>query len=271
MATKKGRGKPVAELRTIERPAATLDKSEIYAMVSFGHKEREGEKNATFFFYTYSGMVDAAKLIDPDIKIEWHGPNAWDPVPEIEAIQALTARQVDGIVVTAADKTALDSSINAAIRAGVPVINFDADSPASARLTFVGTDNYKAGYLAGTTMAEWLGGQGDVAVVHHPKCGPSRRALARIRGRFAPVCSPDDRLCCLRQREPAVDEFGRLDYTEYRQSYIRMLQAHPEIRGLFATYAAPGIGAAQAVEELGLQGKVQILAFDFDEISHKAG
>ena len=140
------------------------DKGEIYAMVSFGHKEREGEKNANFFFYTYSGMVDAAKLIDPDIKIEWHGPNAWDPVPEIKAIQELTARQVDGIMVTAADKTALDPSINAAIQAGIPVINFDADSPASTRLTFVGTNNYKAGYLAGRTMAEWLGEQGDVAV-----------------------------------------------------------------------------------------------------------
>ena len=54
--------------------------------------------------------------------------NAWDPVPEATAIQALTARQVDGILVTAADKTALNSSIDAAIRAGIPVISFDADS-----------------------------------------------------------------------------------------------------------------------------------------------
>src|SRR5512135_822688 len=115
MATPKGRGKSMTESRAIKRPAAALDKSEIYAMVSFGHKEREGEKNATVFFYTYSGMVDAAELIDPNIKIEWHGPNAWDPVPEVAAIKALTARQVDGIVVTAADKTALDSSINAAL------------------------------------------------------------------------------------------------------------------------------------------------------------
>ena len=62
-----------------------------------------------------------------------------------------------------------------------------------------------------------------------------------------------------------VDEFGRLDYTEHRQNYVRMLQAHPEIRGIFVTHDGSGTGAAQAVEELGLQGKVQILAFDFDE------
>ena len=96
---------------------STTDRSEIYAMVSFGHKEREGEKNSNFFFYTYSGIVDAAKLIDPSIRIEWHGPNAWDPVPEIAAIEELTARQVDGIVVTAADEVALDPCIGAAVQA----------------------------------------------------------------------------------------------------------------------------------------------------------
>ena len=96
MVTKKSRGKSAAELRAEKRPAAALDKSEIYSMVSFRHKEREGEKNANNFFYAYSGMVDAAKLIDPDIKTEWHGPHAWDPIPEAEAIQALTARKAAG-------------------------------------------------------------------------------------------------------------------------------------------------------------------------------
>jgi len=141
-----------------------MDKSKIYAMVSFGHKEQEDQKKNPVFFYAYTGMIDAAQMLDPDIKIEWLGPNAWDVVSEVKSIVALTVRKVDGIMVTAADQAALDLSINAAIQAGIPVINFDADSPRSARLTFVGTDNYKAGYLAGATMAEWLGGNGDVAV-----------------------------------------------------------------------------------------------------------
>jgi PAS domain S-box-containing protein len=244
----------------------TADKSEIYAMVSFGHKEREGERNSNVFAFAYSGMVDAANVIDPDIRIEWHGPNAWDPIPEIKAIQELTARQVDGIMVTAADKTALDESVNAAIQTGIPVIHFDADSPASERLTLVATDNYKAGYLAGKTMAEWLGGRGDVAVctIEH-----ADHLLERMRG-FKDALSqyaPQSNIYVTHDSGNIdVDESGRQDFTEYRQSYIRMIQAHPEIRGLFTTYSSPGGGAAEAVEELGLHGKVQILAFDFDEI-----
>jgi PAS domain S-box-containing protein len=242
------------------------DRSEIYAMVSFGHKEKEGEKNANFFFFTYAGMVDAAKLIDPDIKIEWHGPNAWDPAPEITAIRALTARHVDGIIVTAADKTALDQAINDSIQAGIPVINFDADSPASDRLMFVGTDNYKAGYLAGKTMAEWLEGQGDVAlstIEHADHLNDRLRGFKDAMRQFAPQTNI---YVAYGSGNIEVDESGRQDFTEYRESYIRMIEAHPTIRGLFATYASPGAGAVEAVDALNLQGKIQILAFDFDEV-----
>ena len=123
MPPKKGRGKRMVESGAMQGQAAALDKSQIYALVSCGHKERQGEKNFYLFFYTYVGMVDAAQLIDPGIKVEWHGPNAWDPSSEIAAIQALTACQVDGILVAAVHKTALDSSINAAVQAGVPVVS----------------------------------------------------------------------------------------------------------------------------------------------------
>jgi PAS domain S-box-containing protein len=265
MAIEKGQAKRSAKLRTFERPAIALDRSQIYALVSWGRREREGEKNSHLFFYTYAGMVDAAQLIDPDIKVEWHGPNAWDAAPEVAAIQALTARRVDGIMVTAAGKTALDSSINAAVRAGVPVISFDSDSPASARLTFVGTDNRKVGYLAGTTMAGWLGGQGDVGVVTIQDADHLVERMHGFEDAMRQLAPRTTVHVVYESGTIDVDESGRLDYTECRRNYVCMLQAHPEIRGIFVTHDRSGVGAAQAVEELGLQGKVQILAFDFDE------
>jgi len=264
MPPKKRRRKRVAESEAMQGQAVASDKSQIYAMVSCGHKEREGEKNFYLFFYTYVGMVDAAQLIDPDIKVEWHGPNAWDAAPEAMAIQALTARQVDGILVTAGHRMTLDSSINVAVRAGVPVISFDSDSPASARLTFVGTDNHKVGYLAGTTMAGWLGGQGDVGVVTIQNAD---HLIERWRG-FEDALrelAPQTTVHVVYESAINVDASGRLAYAERRQNYIRMLQTHPEIRGIFVTHDGSGAVAAQVVEELGLQEKVQILAFDLDK------
>ncbi len=253
----------MAESEATQGQAVVLDKNQVYAMASCGHKEREGEKNFYLYFYTYVGMVDAAQLIDPDIKVEWHGPNDWDSAAEVAAFQALTARQVDGILVTAARSAALVSPINAAARTDIPVISFDSDSPASARLTFVGTDNYKVGYLAGTTMVDWLGGQGDVGVV---TVSDADHLLNRLRG-FEDALrqlAPQATVHVAYENVVDVDEAGRLNYTERRQNYVRMLQAHPEIRGIFVTHDGSGAVVAQALEGLGLQGRIHILAFDLD-------
>src|SRR5512143_3434667 len=92
MPPKKGWKKRMAESEAMHRQAVALDRSQIYALVSCGHKERQGEKNFYLFFYTYVGMVDAAQLIDPDIKVEWHGPNVWEWAPLDNAFQAVAAR-----------------------------------------------------------------------------------------------------------------------------------------------------------------------------------
>jgi methyl-accepting chemotaxis protein len=241
-----------------------IDKTETYAMVSVGHKEKEGEENSNYFVFSYAGMTDAAKLLSPNIKIEWHGPNAWDPIREAEAVRALMARNVAGIVVSAAGEEALTSVITEVIQAGIPVITFDADAPASERLTFVGTDNYKAGYLAGKMMAHWIRKRGDVAISTMKEGGHLHE---RVRGfqealrKFAPKTKTH----IMYTENVAVNEAGQMDYRKSWDNYNKMLLAHPGIRGLFATFAYQGYGAVSAIEELKLQGKVQILAFDLDE------
>jgi len=42
-----------------------------------------------------------------------------------------------------------------------------------------------------------------------------------------------------------------------------MLQANPDIDGIFAAHGNPGPGACAAVRNLGMQGKVEIMGFDF--------
>jgi ribose transport system substrate-binding protein len=42
-----------------------------------------------------------------------------------------------------------------------------------------------------------------------------------------------------------------------------MLQAHPEIDAVFAAHGNPGPGAVAAVKNVGKEGKIQIMGFDF--------
>jgi len=63
----------------------------------------------------------------------------------------------------------MQADIDAAIGQGIPVITVDSDAPASKRLTFVGTDNYKAGLMGAQLAVKQLQGKGDVLIYTMPE------------------------------------------------------------------------------------------------------
>jgi ribose transport system substrate-binding protein len=207
-----------------------------------------------FFNWAYAGMRDAAALLGPHVHVELKGPAEWDAALEARTIDQLVARKVDGVVVTAGEAEALAPAIDKAIAAGIPVITFDSDAPSSKRLGFVGTNNYNAGWAAGQALAEWLSGKGEVGISTFP--GPDH-LRQRVQG-FTDALrkfGPQIRITA------TVNDEG--DVARAETQITAMLQAHPGITGIFCAHGNPGPGAAAAVRNLGLQGKVQIMAFDF--------
>ena len=226
--------------------AAPAAAEETYGMVVF-------LKGSEFFNWCYQGMVDAAARIGPQIKTELQGPAEWDASLEARAIEELTAKGVSGILATAGDAAPMVPSIDAAIEAKIPVSTFDSDAPDSNRLTFVGTQNYQAGYKAGEAMAEWLGGKGKIAISTFP--GPDHLAR-RVQGfKDALAANAPDIVTV------EINDEGKVDVAETQLTAA--LQADPEITGIFGAHGNPGPGAAAAVRSTGRQGQVQIMAFDF--------
>lgn len=227
-------------------PIAAQDE-EVYGMVVF-------LKGSEFFNWAYAGMIAAAERIGPQVKVELQGPAEWDASLEAQAIEQLIARGVDGILATAGDAQTMNSAIDRAIAAGIPVVLFDSDAPDSDRLAFVGTNNYNAGCEAGKAVAEWHGDDAVVGISTFP--GPDH--LAKRQQGF------ED---CLLAAAPGatiaqvVNDEGKVDKAE--TAITAMLQANPEINVIFGAHGNPGPGAAAAVRTLGLQGKVDIMAFDF--------
>jgi ribose transport system substrate-binding protein len=74
-----------------------------------------------------------------------------------------------GIMVSVADPAVIQPDIDAAIGQGIPVITVDSDAPASKRLTFIGTDNYKAGMMGAQLAVKQLQGKGNVVVFTMPE------------------------------------------------------------------------------------------------------
>lgn len=220
---------------------------ETYAMVVF-------LKGSDFFNWAYSGVQDAAKNLGDHIQVELHGPETWDAILEAHTIFQLIERRVDGIIVTAGNARALVPAINKAIEAGIPVITFDSDAPDSKRLAFVGTDNYRAGYTAGILMAQWVGIDGALGVSSYP--GPSH-LMERLQGFKQGVASI----------HPTIPIFEINDEGKIRSAQPRiaaLLNAHPEVNGIFAAHGNPTEGAVKAAQAVASR-QVHVLGFDFSQ------
>ena len=116
-----------------------------------------------------TGLLRSAGLLG--VKAELVGTDTFDPKGEHDSFQHVLAEKIKpaGILISAANPTVMQPDIDAAIAQGIPVITLDSDAPASKRLTFIGTDNYKAGLMGGQLAVKQLQGKGNVVVYTMPE------------------------------------------------------------------------------------------------------
>jgi ribose transport system substrate-binding protein len=131
-----------------------------------------------------TGLVRAAQQIG--VKAEMVGPDTFDPKAEHEAFQRVVAEKIKpaGIMISVADPVVIQPDIDAAIAQGIPVITVDSDAPASKRLTFIGTDNYKAGLMGAELAVKQLQGKGSVVVFTMPEQANLKERLHGYRDGF---------------------------------------------------------------------------------------
>jgi ribose transport system substrate-binding protein len=115
-----------------------------------------------------TGLLRSAAQLG--VKAEMVGTDTFDPKGEHDSFRHVLAEKIKpaGIMISPADPTIMQPDIDAAIAQGIPVITIDSDAPASKRITFIGTDNYKAGVMGGQLAVKQLQGKGNVVVYTMP-------------------------------------------------------------------------------------------------------
>jgi ribose transport system substrate-binding protein len=117
-----------------------------------------------YWFQVKDGMESAMKELNIDC--EFNGPvQAADVAKQVEIMESLIFRRVDGIAVSPNDPEGISSVIDQAMQAGIPVITFDSDAPHSKRICYIGTDNYQAGCEAARQMVRFTGSAGAYAIM----------------------------------------------------------------------------------------------------------
>lgn len=115
------------------------------------------------FFDAKTGAEEAGE--DLGVKIEWVAPVHADAPSQVDVVEGLIEKQVDGIAISTNDPDALEAVLRRAIESGIKVSTFDADSPDSGRAFYAGTENYTAGKVAGEHLIELTDGKARVALL----------------------------------------------------------------------------------------------------------
>lgn len=203
----------------------------------------------------FRGMQDAAEYLG--VEAIYTGTPEYDITAEVRVLEETLAQQPDGVVLTVIQADALQPTIDAAIDNGTALVTFDADSPLSKRYSFLGTGNYYAGVVAARYIGP-LVGAGKAAVI----TVPSQNNLAlRTQGfidtlmaEFPDVVSGDSFI---------VDNQNTAEGAA--SGLAALLQAEPDITGVFSTNASAAVGSSQALREAGVIESVHHIGFDFDE------
>lgn len=96
------------------------------------------------------------KALELDVNLEWVSPFDYNEDDQIEIIESLIEREVDGMVVSVNNTANYINVINEAVAQGIAVATFDADAPDSNRLFHIGIDNYKAGQATAEGLLDVL-------------------------------------------------------------------------------------------------------------------
>lgn len=201
----------------------------------------------------HAGAEAAAKDLG-NVNIIWKGTSAETDINgQISMIEDFINQHVDALVVAATDAKALVPVLQQAQKSGIKVITIDSGTDPQVSDSFVATDNVHAAAEAADEMNKLLGGKGDVALI--PFVPGAATSNEREQG-FK------DELKKYPGLHLVATEYSQSDYNKALSVTEDILTSHPNLAGIFAANEPGALGAAQAVKERGLQGKVKIIGFD---------
>lgn len=160
-------------------------------------------------------------------------------------VEDMIQRGVDILLLNPTDTVGVQSAVESAHDAGIPVVAVDAQAkgPVSG---FVGSKNFKAGYLSCQYLAKSLNGKGKVAILNGIPVTPilqrvkgCRKALGEAKG-----------IQIVDEQNGHQERDTAMNVTE------NMLQSHPDLDGLFSVNDGGTLGALVALNSAGTHVKL---------------
>jgi ribose transport system substrate-binding protein len=197
------------------------------------------------------GAEQAGK--DYNVHITFEGPETEAMVDkQIDMLSSALAKHPAAIGFAALDSKAAIPLLKKAQAQKIPVIAFDSGVDSDIPVTTATTDNKAAAALAADKMAQMIGDAGEVGLVVHDQT--SRTGIDRRDG-FV------DRIKSAHPNVKIVSvQYGGGDHLKSTEVAKAMLQAYPNLKGIFGANEGSAAGVVNAARET--HRKVIVIGYD---------
>jgi ribose transport system substrate-binding protein len=223
--------------------------------------------NHPFFVDMRRGAQEAADRLGVTLQVQ-AAEREIDVEKQMQIVENLIQTGIDALCITPSGSREIVSALVKAKSAKVPIVVVDTrlDPKAAAdagvqAATFVGSDNYAGGRLAGEYLVQHTNGRAHVAVLEGipgHETGDSRLRGFRDGIKSAPGMTIVASQPANWERDQGFNVFQN------------MLQAHPDIDSVFACSDLMALGAIEAIAAAGKTGRIRVIGFDALDDAKKA-
>jgi len=213
-------------------------------------------------FYQVMEIGVNEAVADFGLEVVTQYPQTWGPTVQTPILEAMIARgDLDYLITAPTDKEQMIAPLQAAIDAGIKVITVDtflgdgdyANGPVTFPISYIGSDNAEGGRIAARALADVLGEKGKV-YIQNTNVGVS---TTEQRGQGF-----EEGIAEFPNMEVVGMDYNLDDANTAAEQTSAKLQAVPDLAGIFGVNVFSAYGAGNAVKSAGLEGKVQVIAFD---------
>lgn len=216
--------------------------------------------NPFFVDMTNAAIAKAKQMQNVEVIVK-ASTSVQDAIGQNQIVDDLITQKVDAICLVPTSSESIIPAIKKANGAGIPIINIDnkvdAEKAAAAGAvvsTYIGSDNFEGGKLAGQFVVEKLGGKGKVAILEGVSGNDA--AIKRKAG-FLEAVKGNPGI------EVVASQVANWNREQAFNIFQNILKAHPDLNAVFACNDEMVLGASSALEQSKIpKSKIVIVGFD---------
>jgi ribose transport system substrate-binding protein len=215
--------------------------------------------NNSFFLDMQKGAESAAHELGATLVVQ-AAEREIDVAKQMEVVENLIQTRVSALCLVPSGSKELVPVVHKANQANIPVLIVDtrldeaaAKADGASYVTFIGSDNYEGGKIAGKFLGEFFHGPAQIAVLEgipgHETADARRRGF-------------QDGLAAFAQLKIVASQPANWERDQGFNVMQNLMQAHRDIDAVFACNDLMALGALEAIAGAGKIGRIKVVGFD---------